>query len=63
MTRYDCRCARHRPPVTTLRPSERYVDVDPASDPVSTTIDVCASWMAERERQRAAQEKRQRIRT
>lgn len=58
MTLYDCRCRHHRPPVTMVLPSQRLFEIDPEPDQPSMAQNYCAAWMAERDRQRQAQEKR-----
>ena len=60
--RCDCHGRQHSAlSLTVLRPAQRYPTIDPMPEPVGAALYVCGAWLAERERQRAAQEKRQRI--
>lgn len=58
MTAYDCPCRQHQGPAVIVLPSERYFGIDPAPETAGTAQAFCQRWMAERERQRKAQERR-----
>jgi hypothetical protein len=55
--RCDCHGKEHRN-LTVLLPSQRYVAIDPEAETPGGAIRVCAKWMAERERQHKAQQRR-----